>query len=77
MNPIGRPIEIQNTDTGHWLVRCDNILDSPSEAVSFRVAIRRSEKPLGAVQREAVERAITLLNLALKNMPTTFKDQGQ
>ena len=74
MNPIGRPMEIQNTDAGHWLVRCDNIIDSQSETVSFRVAIKRSDKPMGAVQREAVERAIALLNMTLQNMPTTFKD---
>lgn len=70
MNPIGAPLVIQNTDAGHWLVTCNNIVHSPSETVSFTVALPRSSKAPGDLQRDAIKRAISLLQLVVDNMPT-------
>lgn len=63
MTFIGRPITIQNTDNGEWLVQIEAVVTtSNGESVSIVVALRRDARAtVPQVQARAVDRAIELL----------------
>lgn len=70
MSDIGAPITIQNTDAGHWVIECnDAVTSTVGERVSFTVNVPRSGKNVGAIQKEAFEKAIQMLQVAAQAMP--------
>lgn len=63
MSFIGSPVTIQNTDSGEWVVRIENVASTTrGESVSIAVALRRDPyATLPDIQSRAVARAIELL----------------
>jgi len=65
MQPIGRPMTVQNMDSGEWMVTIPDVVTTSSgEGVSLTVAVRRDPSlTLQQVEDAAVDRAIDLLKL--------------
>lgn len=65
MNFIGRPVTVQNTDSGDWMVSIDSAASTTNgESVSIVVAVRRDPyATLPDIESRAVARAIALLQM--------------
>lgn len=53
MELLNPRITIQNTDTGHWLVRLQHTW-SAEESLDCQVLVRRSDAPIGHIDRLAL-----------------------
>lgn len=60
MNISDLEITVRNTDSGLWQVSMSGLFKG-DESISFTVLIPRSDKSIGKMSRDAVQRAADLL----------------